>query len=175
MKKICLVFAAACFAVTAHVSADEKIDMYRELSKLKEEYRERIAEIRKAGNEELKNEGMAFLKASAAVMKATEEHPELAEQRKARDEAKAALEEVRKTGDKKAEMAASNAYRDASGSLARAAFKLKEIQDLQAASVAQRKKVEALQYRLVAESGEEGKALMEKIIKLEARSAELDK
>jgi len=41
--------------------------------------------------------------------------------------------------------------------------------------VAQRKKVEALQYRLVAASGDEGKALIEKIKSLEARYEELRK
>jgi thiamine monophosphate synthase len=65
--------------------------------------------------------------------------------------------------------------RDADGALTRDGFKSKEIQDLQAASVAQRKKVEALQYRLVADSGDEGKALIEKIKSLEARYEELRK
>ena len=65
--------------------------------------------------------------------------------------------------------------RDAEGALSRDGFKLREIQDLQAASIAQRNKVEALQYRLVAESNAEGKALIEKMQALEARYDELKK
>lgn len=157
------------------VSADERADVYKELSGLKKDYRKRISEIRRAGNEELKAEQKKSYQAISAVGKGIEEHPELASQRKARDEAKAAYEAARKAKDAEKIKATQRAKRDADGALTRYGFKLKEIQDLQAASVAQRKKVEALQYKLVAESGEEGKALMEKIVALEARYETLKK
>ena len=65
--------------------------------------------------------------------------------------------------------------RDAGGALTRDDFKLKAIQDLQAASVAQRNKVVALQSQLVAESRAEGKAFIGKMKALEARYKELKK
>lgn len=156
-------------------SADERTDVYKELNELKKDYRKRISEIRKLGNDELKAEQKKSYQAIAAVGARIENHPELAAQRKARDEAKAAYEAARKIKEADAMKLAQRAYRDAEGTLSRDGFQLKEIQDLQAASVAQRKKVEALQYRLVAESSDEGKALIEKLKKLEARYAELRK
>jgi hypothetical protein len=109
------------------------------------------------------------------VGKGIEAHPDLADQRKARDEAKVVYEEARKGNDAELIKATQRTSRDAAGTFSRDGFKLKEIQDLQAASVLQRKKLEALQYRLVAESGEEGKALIETMKVLEARYAELKK
>lgn len=111
MKMILAFLLVSCAVVPLSLFADERADVFKELGVLKKDYRKRISEIRKAGNDELKTDG----------------------------------------------------------------FKLKEIQDLQAASVAQRKKVEALQYRLVADSGDEGKVLIEKIKSLEARYEELRK
>lgn len=175
MKNLLFALISLGSVMALPVSASEKTEVYKELSELKKDYRSRISEIRKAGNEELKEESKKSFKAIAAVNKGIEEHPELADQRKARDEAKAAYEEARKGDDKDAEKAAARVYRDAEGALSRDGFKLKEIQDLQAASVAQRKKVEALQYKLVADSGPEGKALMDKIAELEARYEELKK
>ena len=157
------------------LSADERADVYKELSVLKKDYRKRISEIRKAGNDKLKAEQKKSYQAISAVGKGIEEHPELAEQRKARDEAKVAYEAARKAKDAEKIKVTQRAMRDADGVLSRDGFKLKEIQDLQAASVAQRKKVVALQYRLVAESGEEGEALIMKMKALEARYEELKK
>lgn len=151
------------------VLADEQLEVYREMQPLKKEYREMISKIRRAGNDELKAESMKSMKAIGAVGKAIENHPDLAEQRKARDEAKAAYLAARKSGDEELIKKTRRVSQDASGALTRDGFKLKEVQDLQAASVAQRKKVEALNDRLVAESGEEGKTLIEKLRALEAR------
>lgn len=175
VMKLILPLLTLFFLALQPLPADERSDVYRELSALKKDYRARISTIRKAGNEELKAEHMNSIKAIGAVGKAIEEHPELAGQRKARDEAKAAFLEARAAKDAEKIKTTQRTLRDAEGALSRDGFKLKEIQDLQAASVAQRKKVEALQYRLVAESGDEGKALIGKMKALEARYEELKK
>jgi hypothetical protein len=175
MKMILAFLLVSCAVVPLSLFADERADVFKELGVLKKDYRKRISEIRKAGNDELKTEQKKSYQAISAVGKGIEEHPGLAAQRKARDEAKAAYQAALKAKDAEAIKAARRAKRDADGALTRDGFKLKEIQDLQAASVAQRKKVEALQYRLVAASGDEGKALIEKIKSLEARYEELRK
>lgn len=59
--------------------------------------------------------------------------------------------------------------------LERDAMKLDEVRELKTASTAQHKKVESLVYKLVAESDDEGKILIEKMKVLEARLAELKK
>ena len=173
-NKLVLFFSMIATALVP-LHADEKSDVYRELSGLKKDYRKRISEIRKAGNDELKAENLKSMKAIGAVGKGIEAHPDLADQRKARDEAKAAFLKARSDKDAEAIKATQKTLRSAEGALSRDGFKLKEIQDLQAASVAQRKKVEELQYRLVAESGGEGKALVDKIKALEKRYEELKK
>ncbi len=175
MKMILAFLLVSCALVPQSLFADERADVYKELSVLKKDYRKRVSEIRKAGNEELKAEQKKSFQAISAVGKGIEEHPELAAQRKARNEAKAAWVAALQAKDAEKIKATQRAKRDAEGALSRDGFKLKEIQDLQAASVAQRKKVEALQYRLVADSGYEGKALIEKIKSLEARYQELRK
>ena len=173
MKTLLISLLALISTALAPLSADERSDVYRELSTLKKDYRIRISKIRVSGNEELKAEQLKSIKAIAAVGKGIKIHPELARQREARNEAKLAYEKARKEGDAGLIKTTQRALRDAEGALSRDGFKLKRIQDLQAASVAQRKKVEILQYRLVAESGEEGKALITKMEALEARYAEL--
>lgn len=175
MKTLLISFLAIASVAFAPLCADERSDVYRELSTLKKDFRKRISKIRTAGNDELKAEQMKSFKAIAAVGKGIEAHPDLADQRKARDEAKAVYAEARKAKNPELIKTTQRASRDAAGALSRDGFKLKEIQDLQAASVAQRKKLEAFQYRLVAESGEEGKALIEKMKALEARYKELKK
>ena len=175
MKRILLSIISITSIFTASLSADERSDVYKELSTLKKDYRARISAIRKAGNDELKAEQKKSFQALAAVGKGIDTHPDLAAQRKARDEAKAAFLAARNAKDADAIKTTQRTLRDAEGALSRDGFKLKEIQDLQAASVAQRKKIEALQYRLVAESNAEGKALIEKMKALEARYQELKK
>lgn len=173
MKILIFSFALIFCGALTPVVADERAEVYRELSLLKKDYRKRISKIRTAGHDELKAEQTKSYQAIAAVGKAMEELPALEAQRKARDEAKTVFLEARKAGDTDRIKKTQRVLRDAEGTLARDAFKLKEVQDLQAASVAQRKKIDALQYQLVAASGEEGKKLIEKIKVLEARYLEL--
>ena len=175
MKRILLSIISITTIFATSLSADERSDVYKELSTLKKDYRARISAIRKAGNDELKAEQKKSFQALAAVGKGMDSHPNLAAQRKARDEAKAAFLAARNAKDADAIKTTQRTLRDAEGALSRDGFKLKEIQDLQAASIAQRKKIEALQYRLVAESNAEGKALIEKMKALEARYQELKK
>jgi len=175
MKNIFLCIILFVIILPVPLSADERSDIYKELSALKKDYRARISAIRKTGNDELKAEQKKSFQAIAAVGKGIDNHPDLAARREARDTAKAAFLAARKTKDADAIKTAQRTLRDAEGALSRDGFKLKEIQDLQAASVAQRKKIEALQYRLVAESNAEGKALIEKIKALEKRYQELKK
>lgn len=175
MKRFLFLLTIISSTFTAPLAADERSDVYKELSPLKNDYRTRIAAIRSAGNEELKAEHLKSIQAISAVGKGIESHPDLAAQRKARDEAKVAFLAAREAKDAEAIKTTQRTLRDAEGALSRDGFQLKEIQDLQAASVAQRNKVEALQYRLVAESNAEGKALIEKMKALEARYDELKK
>ena len=149
---------------------------------MKQEFAARLSKIESV---EFGAENRKAGEAEAAVKKAIEELPALAPQRKARDEAQAALMKALKAkaaGQKTPtpkDMAkiktAGQILRNAQRTLERDALKLDEVKKLKAASTAQHKKVDALVHRLVAESGAEGKELVEKIKRLEARRQELEK
>ena len=66
--KILIIPVLAFFSVMMMpLSADERADIYKELSVLKKDYRQRISEIRKADNDELKAEQKKSYQAISAV------------------------------------------------------------------------------------------------------------
>ncbi|YCM46907.1 hypothetical protein V2O64_25660 (plasmid) [Verrucomicrobiaceae bacterium 227] len=182
MKNLMMfLFAFACVSVSP-LTADERSDVYMEWITLKQEIADRSSGIESA---ELGAENRKGVEAEAAVKKAIEELPALAPQRKARDEAEAALMEALKAQagalktppleDLAKMKTIAQGVRDAQRTLERDALKLDEVKKLKAAAAAQHKKIKALAYRLVAESGDEGQELVEKIKRLEARRQELEK
>jgi hypothetical protein len=77
MKMILAFLLVSCAEVPLSLFADERADVFKELGVLKKDYRKRISEIRKAGNDELKTEQKKSYQAISAVGKGIEEHPGL--------------------------------------------------------------------------------------------------
>jgi hypothetical protein len=182
MKNLMMfLFAFACVSVSP-LTADERSDVYSKLITLKQEFADRLSENE---SEEFGVENRKVVEVQVAVKRAIDELPALAPQRKARDEAQAALAkllEARPATQKTMTLedmvkikAAGQVLRNAQRTLERDAMKLDEVKKLKATSSAQHKKVVALAHRLVAESGDEGRVLVEKIKRLEARLQELEK
>ncbi len=170
-RLICL-FACAAFGL-GNVSADELADVSKELYPLKREFRKYLPKVDRFKNADWKQANMASIKAKAAVGKMIDTHPSLEALRQKKAAAKEAYDAARKADDDELTKKLMQEMRDADGELHREAFKLQEVKDLQAASVAARRKVESIQYDLVEALGGEAKELTSKLRALEARHREL--
>ncbi|BDS07988.1 hypothetical protein NT6N_30280 [Oceaniferula spumae] len=160
-------------ALASFSQADELSDVQGKLFPLKKEYRKFLPKIDRFNNPKWKEANMASIKASAAVGKMIDTHPDLEELRQKKAKASAAYQEARKGDNKELTAKLQREAQDASGALHREGFKLQEVKDLQAASIEARRKVEAIQYDMVAALGGEAKEVAEKLRALEIRYREL--
>ena len=168
-----LICVFGTFFLAGFSQADELVDVSGELYPLKREYRKFLPKIDRFKNPEWKAAYTASNKAIAAVGKMIDTHPSLEDLRQKKVKTKAAYLAARQGDDKELTTKLQRESRDADGALRREGFKLQEVKDLQAASIAARRKVEAIQYDLVAALGGEAKVTADKLRALEIRHREL--